>query len=107
MGGGTLTDIRDFSIKIPVTSDFDPVKDTANRAKHGLSLAFGARVFEDADHLIIPSIRPVDGEERFKVIGAVEGRLFTAVFVWRAEKPRFISVRRSKAGEERAYHSDL
>lgn len=72
-----------------------------------LSLAFGALIFGDPDHLVIPSIRAVDGEERFKVIGLVERRLFTAVFVWRAGKPRFISVRRSNAGEDRAYHSGL
>lgn len=90
-----------------VTSDFDPVKDEANRAKHGLSLAFGASIFADPDHLVIPSIRAVDGEERFKVIGLVERRLFTAVFVWRGGKPRFISVRRSNAGEDRAYHSGV
>ena len=48
---------------------FDPAKDAANRAKHRLSLAFGDRIFEDGDHLILPSLRPEDGEERFKVIG--------------------------------------
>ena len=84
---------------------FDAAKDEANVAKHGVSLAFGNRVFEDRDHLILPSIRPVDGEERFKVIGLVEGRLFTAVFTWRGDLPRFIWVRRSNKGEERAYRS--
>ena len=83
------------------------MKDAANREKHGLSLAFGDRLFEDNDHLILPSLRPEDGEERFKAIGLVEERLFTAVFVWRGDQPRFISVRRSNKGEERAYHSSL
>ena len=64
---------------------------------------FGDRLFEDPAHLILPSIRPQDGEERFKVIGMVERKLHTAVFVWRAGQPRFISVRRSNDGEERAY----
>lgn len=82
---------------------FDPRKDAINRAKHGLPLGFGERVFEDPAHLIMPSIRPRDGEERFKVVGAVDGKLHTAVFVWRDGKPRFISVRRSNGGEERAY----
>jgi uncharacterized DUF497 family protein len=36
--------------------EFDPAKDAANRAKHGVSLAFGARLFEDDDYLILPSI---------------------------------------------------
>lgn len=84
---------------------FDPTKDATNREKHKLSLAFWDRTFEDDKHLIIPSIREVDGEERFKVIGLVEGRLFTGVFVWRGDIARFISVRRSNTGEERSYHS--
>ena len=84
---------------------FDPRKDAANREKHKLSLAFGLRIFDDGDHLIIPSIREIDGEERFKVVGIVGEKLFTGVFVWRGDLPRFISVRRSNKGEERAYHA--
>lgn len=84
---------------------FDPDKDAANREKHGLSLSFGDSLFEDDEHLIIPSIRPHDGEERFKVVGMVAGKCFTGVFVWRGDRPRFISVRRSNSGEERAYRS--
>lgn len=34
-----------------------------------------------------------------------DGKLFTAVFTWRDDTPRFISVRRSNAGEERAYRA--
>jgi uncharacterized protein len=84
---------------------FDSAKDAANRGKHNLPLVFGDRIFEDDNHLIIPSIREIDGEERFKVIGIVEEKLFTGVFVWRSELPRYISVRRSNKGEERAYHA--
>lgn len=84
---------------------FDPAKDAINREKHKLSLVFGERIFDDEEHLIIPSIRPEDREERFKVVGIVEGQLFTGVFVWRDDLPRFMSVRRSNQGEERAYRS--
>lgn len=86
-------------------NQFDPAKDAINRQKHGVSLAFGAEVFADEDHLILPSLREIDGEERFKAIGMVDGKLFTAVFTWRDDTPRFISVRRSNAGEERAYRA--
>lgn len=87
-----------------MTSDrFDPAKDAINRQKHGLPLAFGDRIFEDANYLIIPSIREIDGEERFKVVGLVGDKLFTGVFVWRGDLPRFISVRRSNRNEERSY----
>lgn len=86
-------------------SRFDLVKDDANQQKHKLSLAFGFQIFDDGDHLIIASIREIDGEERFKVVGMVGEKLFTGVFVWRGDDPRFISVRRSNNGEERAYNS--
>jgi hypothetical protein len=82
---------------------FDPAKDTANRQKHGLPLMFGETIFDDADHIIISSIREIDGEERFKVVGAVDGKIYTAVFTLRNGERRYISVRRSNKGEERAY----
>jgi uncharacterized DUF497 family protein len=82
---------------------FDPAKDEINRERHGLALMFGDRIMEDPERLIVPSIRPQDGEERFKAIGAVEGKVYTAVFTWRGDLPRFISVRRSNKGEEAAY----
>ena len=41
--------------------DFDPAKDEANRTKHGVSLTYGIRIFEDENHILFPSLRPVDG----------------------------------------------
>ena len=34
--------------------------------RHNVPLVFGDRIFEDDNHLIIPSIREIDGEERFQ-----------------------------------------
>ncbi|MDF2096749.1 BrnT family toxin [Aquibaculum arenosum] len=82
---------------------FDPAKDALNRKKHNLPLSLGSRIFEDDSHLVLPTFRPEDGEERFKVVGVVEQSMFTAVFVWRDAEPRFISVRRSNKREEKAY----
>jgi uncharacterized DUF497 family protein len=86
--------------------EFDSTKDEIDRQKHGLSLAFGARIFDDPDLLILPTIRDEDDEERYKVVGLVEGRLYTAVHVWRGEAVRFLSVRRSNRSEEEAYYRD-
>ena len=83
--------------------EFDSTKDQANRFKHGLRLSFGKRVFEDPDHIVLASHRPIAGEDRFKALGMVDGRLHIAVFVWREEKVRLISVRRSNASEQRDY----
>ncbi|MEH3108108.1 MAG: BrnT family toxin [Sphingomonas fennica] len=81
----------------------DPDKDAANVAKHGVSLTFGARVFDDNEMLVVPTIRVEDGERRFRAIGMVDGRLWTAVHVVRGTVVRFISVRRRNDGARRAY----
>ena len=86
--------------------DFDPAKDEANRVKHGVPLAFGLRVFEDGSHILLPSLRPIDGEDRYKAVGLVDGKLWTAVHLWRGGTVRMISVRRSNAGEQGDYDRD-
>lgn len=85
--------------------EFDPAKDATNREKHGVPLAFGVHLFDDPAHLIISSLREIDGEERFKVIGRVDNRLWTAVYVWRGAVCRFVSVRKSN-GKEAAEYND-
>lgn len=85
---------------------FDPAKDAANIAKHGVSLGFGERIWADEAILIVPTIRIEDGEQRFRAIGMVDGRLWTAVHVYREGIVRMISVRRSNDGERRIYDSD-
>jgi uncharacterized protein len=86
--------------------EFDKEKDEINRFKHGLSLAFGERVFGDKRCQILPSFRPVDGEDRYKAVGIVDGKLFTAIYVVRDDAFRLISVRRSNDREQRDYDSD-
>jgi len=72
-------------------------------SKDRANLSFGARVFEDADYLLIPTFRKEAGEDRYKVIGIVDGEFWTAVRVRRGDTVRFISVRRSNDGEEKQY----
>lgn len=86
--------------------EFDAAKDAINRDKHGVSLAFGARIRDDDAMVVVATIRVEDGERRFRAIGTVDGRLWTAVHVYRGTNVRMISVRRSNDGEPRIYHSD-
>lgn len=49
--------------------EFSTTKDIINQAKHGLSLTEGVKIFEDKSHVILSSIRLIDGEGRFKAVG--------------------------------------
>ena len=68
-----------------------------------MPLLFGVRVFEDEEHIILPSFRPIDGEDRYKAAGKVDSRLWTAIYVERGNAIRMISVRRSNDGEQGNY----
>jgi uncharacterized protein len=86
--------------------EFDADKDEINRFKHRLSLSFGKRIFADTKHVVAASFRLEDGEERYKAIGTVDGKLYTAVHVWRDDIIRLISVRRSNDSEQKRYNRD-
>lgn len=85
--------------------EFDTEKDAANIVRHGVGLALGATIFDDHDVLIVPTIREQDREERYKAIGLIGDKLWTAIHVYRGDVVRFLSVRRSNNGEQRSYHS--
>lgn len=52
--------------------EWDPRKDRANQAKHGVSFRTAARVFEDPRHLSVQD-RHQTGEERWQTLGLVGG----------------------------------
>ncbi len=80
---------------------------TSNFAKHGLMFTTAIQIFTDCDHLIVPTIREVDGEHRFKALGLIEDRLYAVVFVRRGENLRLISARRANKKEEKQYADRL
>lgn len=85
--------------------EFDTEKDAANIARHGVALALGAKIFDDHDVLIVPTIREQDREDRYKAIGLIGDKLWTAIHVYRGDVVRFLSVRRSNNSEQRIYYS--
>jgi uncharacterized protein len=84
---------------------FNPAKNAINIEKHGVSLAFGSRIFDDIMMVITPTVREEDEEDRYKAIGMVDGKLWTAIHVYRDISVWFISVRRSNSVEKRTYDS--
>jgi uncharacterized protein len=81
-----------------VEIEFDPAKDAANIAKHGLSLAMVA----DLDvHGYIPDTR--FAEPRFRIYGVIDGNYYCAAGTDRNGRVRVISFRRAHAKEVRRY----
>ena len=86
---------------------WDPRKDAANQAKHGVSFALAQLVFEDPLHISRPD--PFPDEERWQTLGRVgPACLFVVHTVWDDESfaGRIISARRATAAERRWYEEE-
>jgi uncharacterized DUF497 family protein len=84
---------------------WDPKKEQANRAKHGLSLALGALVL-DHDPLATTRADPHPGGDRWQTIGSLGGVvLLLVVSTDPADEAhgRIISVRKATKQERQAY----
>lgn len=83
--------------------EFDLTKSVSNKHKHGIDFVEAQKLWWDVDRIEIPA-KTVD-EPRWLVIGRIMGRHWSAVFTFRGEKVRLISVRRSVKKEIELYES--
>lgn len=88
--------MRALSGRITAPIQFDPTKDEANRAAHGMSLAFAELMDIRAT---VPDTRRDYGEARFVAFGTIEGVRCALVYTVRNDHVRPISLRRAHAKE--------
>ncbi|MGE4424748.1 MAG: BrnT family toxin [Pseudodesulfovibrio sp.] len=85
---------------------WDEVKREANLAKHGLDFADAWKVFEE------PYLERLDtrcdyGEDRWAVLGRVEGLGVVLVYTEREADVRIISLRKATPDERRIYEQTI
>lgn len=81
---------------------YDPAKDAANLAKHGISLALAADL-EWESALTWPDTRRAYGEPRQCALALLGEWLFFVAFVDRAGERRIISLRKANNREQIRY----
>jgi len=85
-----------------VRIEFDPAKNEANIAKHGVDMA-SAEDFEFDTALVSIDLRHRYGEARYVALGYVKERLHVLVFTKRGAVVRVISLRKANRREEKTY----
>ena len=83
--------------------EYDESKSLANLKKHGIDFLVAQALWNDLDALEIKA--KSDDEERFLVIGLIQGKHWSAVVTYRDNNIRLISVRRSRKKEVLLYES--
>ena len=82
--------------------EFDPAKDAANKAKHGLSLALAADLEWDSA-MVWTDDRTEYGETRQSALALIGQRLYFVAYVNRGQTRRAISLRKANIREVTHY----
>ncbi len=85
---------------------FDPAKDEANRAKHGVSLALAEVIFAGR-HRSVADDRFDYGEVRNVAFGVINDRLFVCVYTDGDAERRVISLRKANKRELERYGENI
>jgi uncharacterized DUF497 family protein len=86
--------------------EWDEAKSSACFGERGFDFAYAARVFFDPDRLVQADNRFIYGEDRYQVIGRIDGRLFVVVFTPRGACVRIISARKANLREVKHYEDN-
>ena len=85
------------------TFEFDTQKCESNRLKHGIDFVEAQILWNDPMLLEVPA--KTEEEQRYLVIGLIDGKHWSAVITYRGANVRLISVRRARTEEVALYES--
>lgn len=83
--------------------EWDETRSEACFQERGFDFAYAARAFFDPDRMIQADTRYSYGEDRYRLMGKIEGRLFVVVYTPRQGAIRIISARKANLREHRHY----
>ena len=86
--------------------EWDDTKSDACFADRGFDFAYVAHAFLDEDRIVGVDGRWDYGEDRYRLLGAVEGRVFVVTYTMRGSTIRIISARKANRREVREYEQN-
>jgi uncharacterized protein len=85
-----------------VDFEFDPEKSQTNKTKHGIDFETAQSLWLDPKGLTVPA-KNIESEIRFARIAQMKGVTWFAVFTYRQDNVRLITVRKARENEKRRY----
>ena len=87
--------------------EWDEAKASSNLKKHAIDFTDAIQIFADINTMYLLDETMSYGEERFKAIGLVRGRVLVVIYVERSyERFRLISARKATNREEVDYFAE-
>jgi hypothetical protein len=86
--------------------EWDAAKAVRNEADHGVTFDVATLVFADPFALEWRDDREDYGEDRYVLLGMVDGRVLYVAYTMRGDAIRIISARGAEPNERRRYHEE-
>ena len=86
--------------------EWDDAKSDACFTYRGFDFAYALRAFFDDSRVVTRDRRWDYGEDRYRLLGAIEGRIFVLIYTMRGSTIRIISARKANRKEIREYEHD-
>jgi uncharacterized DUF497 family protein len=85
--------------------EWDEDKSITCYLTRGFDFAYAAFAFADPDRIIRQDHRFIYGEDRYELIGRIEGRLYVVIYTPRDDRVRIISARKANPRELKRYEN--
>ncbi|NBO82920.1 MAG: BrnT family toxin [Betaproteobacteria bacterium] len=85
--------------------EWDEDKSITCYLTRGFDFAYAAFAFADPDRIIRQDHRFIYGEDRYELIGRIEGRLYVVIYTPRDDRVRIISARKANPREFKRYEN--
>ncbi len=83
--------------------EWDDAKSDDCFARRGFDFAYAVRAFLDPNRVVAPDRRWDYGEDRYRLLGRIEGRVFVLIYTFRDSAIRIISARKANRKEVGEY----
>ena len=86
--------------------EWNDAKSDACLAQRGFDFAYAIRAFLNDDRIVGRDRRWDYGEDRYRLLGAIEGRVFVVIYTVRGSAIRITSARKANRREVREYEQN-
>lgn len=83
--------------------EWDEAKSTACFTRRGFDFAYAVRAFFDPRRIVVQDRRRDYGEDRYRLLGMIDGRAYVVIYTVRVSVIRIISARKANTREIAKY----
>ena len=83
--------------------EWDDAKSNNCFTRRGFDFAYAVRVFLDSQRIVAEDRRQNYGEDRYRLLGMIDGRAYVVVYTLRGSTIRIISARKASRNEVAEY----